>query len=118
MPEKLTSVSTSGGDLLSSHAAGTVSGNEFSQVIAIWAIAAKRLGVKQSLDATVGTYSIGIVIIVPRRPTQWVCQHPRRRTTAAVPTPAAAMLRGQAQRQNLPRDTSKPPNPRSLFHSR
>src|ERR1039458_9758508 len=44
----------------------------------------------------------------------WLCQHPRRRTTAAVPTPAATMLRGQAQRQNLPRDKSKPPKARSL----
>ncbi len=48
----------------------------------------------------------------------WVCQHPRSRTTATVPIPVAAMLRGQVQRQNLPRDTSKPPNPLPLFHSR
>ena len=59
----------SGSDLLLFHTAGAVSGNELVQVVAVRTIAAKRLGVKQSLDATVGTYAIGIVIIVPRRPT-------------------------------------------------
>ena len=68
-----------------SHAAGAVAGNEFSQVVAVRAVAAKRLGVKRSLDATVGTDSIGIMIIVLRRPTH-----------VGVPAPAEEHHRGGA----------------------
>jgi len=54
---------------LFSNAAGAVPSDEFVQVIAIWPIIAKRLGIKQSLDAAVGTDSIAILVIVSRRPT-------------------------------------------------
>jgi hypothetical protein len=54
---------------LLSHAAGAVSSDEFVQIIAVWPITAKRLGVEQSLDATVGTDSIRILVIESRRPT-------------------------------------------------
>ena len=84
------------------HAAGAVSGNEFSQVVAVRAIAAKRLGVKQSLDATVGTNSIGILIIVPRRPTH-----------VAVPAPAEEDNRGGAYSRsgNAERPSPAPKSP-------
>jgi len=93
---------SSGGDLLSSHVAGAVSGDEFSQVVAVVAIAAKGLGVEQSLDATVGTDSIGIVIIVPRRSTH-----------VGVPAPAEQNCRGCAysRSSNAERPSPAPKSP-------
>ena len=41
-----------------SNAAGAVPSDEFVQVIAVWPITAKRFGIKESLDATIGTDTI------------------------------------------------------------
>lgn len=76
-------MAVSGGVVLLLPAAGAVSRNEISQVVAVRAIATKRLGIKQSLDATIGTDPIGIVVIVPGRPTH-----------VGVPAPAGKDHRG------------------------
>lgn len=86
---------------MSSLVAGAVSGNEFSQVVAVVAIAAKGLRVEQSFDATVGTHPIGIVIIVPRWPTH-----------VGVPAPAEQDRRGCAYSSSG--DAERPsPTPKS-----
>jgi len=53
---------------LPSRAACAVSDKEFVQIIAVRPITAKRLGIEQSLDATLSTDSIGILVVVSRRP--------------------------------------------------
>lgn len=83
-----------------SHAAGT--GDEFSQVITMRAIAARRLGSNSGLMPQSVTESIGILIIVPRRPAHMV-----------VPAPAAEDHRGCAysRKGNAERPSPAPESP-------
>ena len=72
---------------MSFHATGTVSSDEFFQLVTVWSISPKGLVVEESLDATLRTDSIGIVIVVPGWPTHMRVPTPTEKNHRSGPYP-------------------------------